>query len=592
MFKGQAAAVHELGRNAATAVGLSNSAYSQTAAVLGAQLKNLGVSQDELAGQTDNLIRLGADLSAQFGGTTQEAVDALSAAFRGERDPIEKYGVSIKQTQINAWLAAHGLSGLEGQAKTTAEAQATMALITEQTADAQGAFARETDTVAHQQQVAKASYENSMAALGDGLLPVMARVAEVAAGLATVAGQHPQLFANIAMAVGGASLAILTLNFALRAYRAAMVLVAATKTIWVTLRAAAIAFSTGTAAAANTSAIVTAAAWLGAQARILAGWIVTQIYTGIALTIMGVEAAVAAGKAALAWTVAQARIAAGWVAQRVAALATFVIVAGQAAIHAGAMALAWIVANARAAASFLLMRGAQFAAAAATGVMTAAQWALNVALNANPIGLVIIAVVALVAGFVLLYTKCEWFRNAVNAVRDAGVWAFRKIMDAVQWVIGKIVDLWNKTDGVRRVFATAFDAALNPIRAVGNAIKWVIDKVRALIGAIGRIRFPKPPSWLRFAASGPTAPAMLTASFMTAAAGTAQTSAFALPRIDPGLLAAGGASAGPTQVTNNYITIDGALDPVGVGNQVRDVLNDVDTARGSIRAARLGRRRL
>lgn len=591
VFKGQAAAVHKLGENAAQAVGLSNSAYQQTAAVLGAQLKNLGVSSDQLAGQTNDLIALGADLSAQFGGTTQEAVEALSAAFRGERDPIEKYGVSIKQTQINAWLAEHGLSGLEGQAKSNAEAQATLALITEQTADAQGAFARETDTVAHQQQVAKASYENSMAALGNGLLPVMARVAEVAAGLATQVGQHPQLFANLAIAVVSVSGAVLALNFALRAYRAAMVLVAATKTIWVTLRAASIAFATGTAAASNTSAIVTAAAWLGAQARIVAGWIMTQIYTAAALTIMGVEAAIAAGKAALAWTLAQARIAAGWIASRLAALATFAMISAQAAFHAGMMALAWIGANVRAAASFVIMRGAQLAAVVATGAMTAAQWALNVALNANPIGLVIIAVVALVAGFVALYTKCEWFRNAVDVLKNVAIAAFNGIRDAVGWVIGKYVDLWNKSEGIRRVLGAAFNAALNPIRTVKNAISSVINVVSRLIGALGRIRFPKPPSWLRFSAGDATAPAMLTGGLLTAATGPVNASAFSVPRVDAGPLAAGGAMP-ETNVTNNYITIDGALDPVAVANQIRDVLGDVDVSRGSVRAASVGRRNL
>src|SRR5699024_4545988 len=111
MLQGQAEAVHRLGENASTAVGLSSRAYQESAAVLGAQLQNLGFAGDQLVGTTDGLIALGADLAATFGGTTQEAVNALSAAFRGERDPIERYGVSIKQTQVNAWLAANGMSG-------------------------------------------------------------------------------------------------------------------------------------------------------------------------------------------------------------------------------------------------------------------------------------------------------------------------------------------------------------------------------------------------------------------------------------------------------------------------------------------------
>jgi hypothetical protein len=55
------------------------------------------------------------------------------------------------------------------------------------------------------------------------------------------------------------------------------------------------------------------------------------------------------------------------------------------------------------------------AAAAATWLWTIAQRALNLALTMNPIGLVVIAIVALVAGLILAYKKVTWFRNAVNA---------------------------------------------------------------------------------------------------------------------------------------------------------------------------------
>src|SRR5699024_3437396 len=117
VFQGQAEAVHRLGENASTAVGLSSRAYQESAAVLGAQLQHLGFAGDQLVGTTDGLIALGAELAATCGGTTQEAVNALSAPFRGESEPIERYGVSIKPAQVNAWLAANGMSGLEGAAK-------------------------------------------------------------------------------------------------------------------------------------------------------------------------------------------------------------------------------------------------------------------------------------------------------------------------------------------------------------------------------------------------------------------------------------------------------------------------------------------
>lgn len=203
VFKAQADQVLKFSNAAAQAVGLSKNQYNELASVLGAQLKNIGVENDQLVGKTNDLIKTGADLAATFGGTTADAVSALSALMRGERDPIERYGVSIKQATIEAKLAEMGLKGLEGEAKTAAETQATLALLTEQTSASLGQFSREADTAAGAQQRAAAEWENSKAALGEALLPYAAEAARVLGDVARAIGEHPELFQAAAGAVLG-----------------------------------------------------------------------------------------------------------------------------------------------------------------------------------------------------------------------------------------------------------------------------------------------------------------------------------------------------------------------------------------------------
>jgi hypothetical protein len=99
-------------------------------------------------------------------------------------------------------------------------------------------------------------------------------------------------------------------------------------------------------------------------------------------------------------------------------------------------------------AAMLASAAAQATLRAATVAYTAVQWALNAALTANPIGLVIAAIAALVAGIVLAYKRSETFRNIVDgafrAVGKAVSWlgekasaAFKKIYDWVQKIIAK-----------------------------------------------------------------------------------------------------------------------------------------------------------
>jgi hypothetical protein len=93
------------------------------------------------------------------------------------------------------------------------------------------------------------------------------------------------------------------------------------------------------------------------------------------------------------------------------------------AIAIGAVSAAIIAAN-------FVMK----AYAAAQAIATAAQWAFNAALTANPIGIVVVAIGALIAGLVILYNKSE----KVRAVLDAMFGILGKVGEAIGWVAEKI----------------------------------------------------------------------------------------------------------------------------------------------------------
>jgi hypothetical protein len=67
-------------------------------------------------------------------------------------------------------------------------------------------------------------------------------------------------------------------------------------------------------------------------------------------------------------------------------------------------------------AALLVYEGYVFAIAAATKIWTAVQWALDAALNANPIGLIVAGVIALITVIVILWDKCKTFREIVGGV--------------------------------------------------------------------------------------------------------------------------------------------------------------------------------
>lgn len=174
-------------KQAASSVGLSANAYRESSNILGALFKNQGVELDRLSGKTDEHLKLAADLSAMYGGTVTDSVAALTAAYKGEFNQLEKYGVTLKQATINTEADAvakkkygKSLKDLTPQQESLAKQLATQQLLFKQTGDATGTFAKEADTLAGQQQRLNAELADAKAEIGTALLPLLTDLAKAA----------------------------------------------------------------------------------------------------------------------------------------------------------------------------------------------------------------------------------------------------------------------------------------------------------------------------------------------------------------------------------------------------------------------------
>lgn len=102
------------------------------------------------------------------------------------------------------------------------------------------------------------------------------------------------------------------------------------------------------------------------------------------------------------------------------------------------------------------------AGAVATGIATAAQWLFNAALDANPIGIIIIAIAALVAGLIWFFTQTklgkEIWANMVSFLTDA--WTNIQMIATTVFtaLAGFFTTVWN---GIVSFFQTA--------------LAWVVD---------------------------------------------------------------------------------------------------------------------
>ena len=153
-----------------------------------------------------------------------------------------------------------------------------------------------------------------------------------------------------------------------------------------------------------------------------------------------------------------------------------------------------------------------------TGIVTAAQWAWNVALSANPIGIIIIAIVALIAALAFLWVHQEDVRRGLEGlwnfikpifipIIEALTFAWAKLSEGVLWLIDNILpllfpplliwklfgeDIMKAWGGVVEFFSGLWNAIVQGITAFGSFVlglgntflNWLVEGFTGILGQL------------------------------------------------------------------------------------------------------------
>lgn len=166
------------GDTQANSYGLSQRAFNQLATPLGAALKNMGFSQDEVADSTINLTKRASDMASVFNTTVPDALEAINSALRGEANPIERYGVSVNAAKVEMRALADTGKATASELTETEKAAARLALIFEQTESVAGDFTQTSGDLANAQRIQTARTEELQATIGQKLIPVQLAITQ------------------------------------------------------------------------------------------------------------------------------------------------------------------------------------------------------------------------------------------------------------------------------------------------------------------------------------------------------------------------------------------------------------------------------
>lgn len=151
----------------------------QTATTAASMAKNMGLSKDQAAELGVQVARLSADLSSAANTSMEDAATAINAVFRGETDPIERYGVSIREAAIEAEALASGLARSKGEIDENVKFQARWNLLVKQTRDSQGNLAQTAGSYANTMRNVRGQLDEASTTVGEALLPLAGNFARV-----------------------------------------------------------------------------------------------------------------------------------------------------------------------------------------------------------------------------------------------------------------------------------------------------------------------------------------------------------------------------------------------------------------------------
>lgn len=174
LFGQSAGGILQWAESSATAMGLPKQAALDAVGTIGNLFMQLGAGSDQASSVGQGMVQLSADLASfhNVAGGSPAVLDAMTAAFRGEYDALQRYIPTINAAAVEQQALAMTGKASAGELTNLEKALAVQAIMMRDAGAAVGDFARTSDGAANQQRILEANMANLKTTLGTGLLPV------------------------------------------------------------------------------------------------------------------------------------------------------------------------------------------------------------------------------------------------------------------------------------------------------------------------------------------------------------------------------------------------------------------------------------
>lgn len=182
-FGSSAAAIENFAKNAAGSFGMSELSAKQYTGTMGAMLKSMGLADDEVLDMSTAIAGLAGDMASFYNLDTDEAFAKIRSGISGETEPLKQLGINMSVANLEAFALSQGIDTAYKSMTQAEQATLRYNYLMQATADAQGDFARTSDSFANQSRILTLNMENLGSEIGQRILPIVNDFAKALNGL-------------------------------------------------------------------------------------------------------------------------------------------------------------------------------------------------------------------------------------------------------------------------------------------------------------------------------------------------------------------------------------------------------------------------
>ncbi len=159
--------------------GMSKLSAKQTASTYMAMAKSMGVSMDNASDMAVEVAKLTGDVASFYNISTDLASTKLKSIFTGETETLKDLGVVMTETNLQQYALQSGITKSYSAMSQAEKVALRYNFVMNSLADAQGDFARTSNSWANQTRVLSERWKELLGILGGGLIQVLTPVVKV-----------------------------------------------------------------------------------------------------------------------------------------------------------------------------------------------------------------------------------------------------------------------------------------------------------------------------------------------------------------------------------------------------------------------------